>query len=243
MIQLASPMFIAGEVLLGLSLTVFISALIATVADTYRSRHSKPWRRPPAPRWSDGGARLAHSHRENDRDSGDGNQPNQDDYGVAVSQRCGRYAKPAPKPDRHFRPLFRSPWLPDRLLYANCLRDRRRCGLRRVALLLCAGDHDLGVAVATRTGRSVDMQGGSAGTIGAQHDLAGVARNLWRIAENPEARAGARRPSGASGAGRTSRAGRSLIALVTLVSFGAARDRDERGDGDAGDYWCAFFSP
>ena len=38
MIHLVSPMFMAGEVLLGFSLTVFIGALIATVADTYRSR-------------------------------------------------------------------------------------------------------------------------------------------------------------------------------------------------------------
>jgi len=38
MIHVVSPMFMAGEVLLGFSLTVFIGALIATVADTYRSR-------------------------------------------------------------------------------------------------------------------------------------------------------------------------------------------------------------
>jgi hypothetical protein len=36
--ELASPMFIVGEVILGLSLTVFIGALIATVETTYRSR-------------------------------------------------------------------------------------------------------------------------------------------------------------------------------------------------------------
>jgi hypothetical protein len=36
--DLASPMFIAGEALLGLSLTVFVGALIATVENTYSSR-------------------------------------------------------------------------------------------------------------------------------------------------------------------------------------------------------------
>ena len=41
MIDLASPMFMAGEVLLGLSITVFIGALIASVADTYRSRQRR----------------------------------------------------------------------------------------------------------------------------------------------------------------------------------------------------------
>ncbi len=55
--------------------------------------------------------RLANSHRENGRDSDDGNQPNQDDYGVVISLRYGLCAKPSPKPDRHFRPLFPSPWL------------------------------------------------------------------------------------------------------------------------------------
>jgi hypothetical protein len=38
MTQLASPMFLAGELLLGFSVTMFIGAFIATVADTYRSR-------------------------------------------------------------------------------------------------------------------------------------------------------------------------------------------------------------
>jgi hypothetical protein len=35
--QLASPLFIAGELLLGLSLTVFVGAFIATVGERYRS--------------------------------------------------------------------------------------------------------------------------------------------------------------------------------------------------------------
>jgi len=37
MSHLGSPMFMAGEVLLGLSITVLIGAFIATVEDTYRS--------------------------------------------------------------------------------------------------------------------------------------------------------------------------------------------------------------
>jgi hypothetical protein len=35
--QLATPLFIAGELLLGLSLTVFVGAFIATVGERYRS--------------------------------------------------------------------------------------------------------------------------------------------------------------------------------------------------------------
>jgi DDE domain len=38
MIGLASPLFIAGELLLGFSLTVFVGAFLATVGDRYRSR-------------------------------------------------------------------------------------------------------------------------------------------------------------------------------------------------------------
>jgi hypothetical protein len=118
------------------------------------------------------------------------------------------------------------------------------------ALLLGADDHCLGVAVAACAGRSVDVHGGSAGAIGASHDLASVARSLRRIADNPEACAGslgAWRSSGAGGAsranrprgaGRTSRTGRSLIALVSL---GTAGDRDESGNGDAGDYDAHSF--
>jgi hypothetical protein len=36
--ELASPMFIAGEVILGFSLIVFVGALIASIENTYRSR-------------------------------------------------------------------------------------------------------------------------------------------------------------------------------------------------------------
>ena len=35
--DLASSMFIAGEVILGLSVTIFVGALIATVENTYSS--------------------------------------------------------------------------------------------------------------------------------------------------------------------------------------------------------------
>lgn len=42
--HLVSPLFAAGEVLLGLSLTVFVGALIATVSENARSRRLEPQR-------------------------------------------------------------------------------------------------------------------------------------------------------------------------------------------------------
>ena len=69
----------------------------------------------------------------------------------------------------------------------------------RAALLFPADDHGLCVAVAACAGRSIDMQGGSAGAIGAQHDLASVARSFRQIADNPEARAGSAGPGGQGG--------------------------------------------
>ncbi len=37
-IQFVSPLFAAGEILLGVSLTIFVGAFIASVGDRYRSR-------------------------------------------------------------------------------------------------------------------------------------------------------------------------------------------------------------
>jgi hypothetical protein len=50
--HLVSPLFAAGEVLLGLSLTVFVGALIVTIAENARSRRLEPQRafRRPEPR-------------------------------------------------------------------------------------------------------------------------------------------------------------------------------------------------
>jgi hypothetical protein len=75
---------------------------------------------------------------------------------------------------------------------------------------LPADNHRLGGAVTARAGRSVDVQGGSAGAIGAGHDLVGAARSLRRVTDDPEARAGCLR---ARRAWRTSRPGRTLRAL------------------------------
>jgi hypothetical protein len=75
---------------------------------------------------------------------------------------------------------------------------------------LSADNHRLGGAVTARAGRSVDVQGGSAGAIGAGHDLVGAARSLRRVTDDPEARAGCLR---ARLAWRTSRPGKTLRAL------------------------------
>ena len=106
---------------------------------------------------------------------------------------------------------------------------------------LPADNHRLGGAVTARAGRSVDVQGGSAGAIGAGHDLVGAARSLRRVTDDPEARAGCLRTRQAwrtSRPCRTLRAlspGGSLIAFVALVSLGAARKGDEHCDGGASD--------
>ena len=41
-VHLVSPLFAAGELLLGLSLTVFVGALIASVTENARSRRLQP---------------------------------------------------------------------------------------------------------------------------------------------------------------------------------------------------------
>ena len=105
---------------------------------------------------------------------------------------------------------------------------------KSAALLLGADDERLGAAIAACAGRSGDMQGAAVEAIGAHHGLVRAARSPFRLPDDPEARAGPRRPLGSGlsgwslspgGAGRAGWAGRTLRplrpggALVALLSL------------------------